>query len=201
MKDKSLCALLLLAGESKRFKQANKLLAEINHIPICAHTLKNLLNSTIERILVVTGHEHKRVMSALENHVDLDTDRIHLIYNDLYNSGMGSSIATGLRHASGFDAAMICLGDMPYIKAEVIEKLRIAWERDNQSLAFVPEFNKRVGNPVILRQYFFSKLMSSTEDMGAKELLKEYDKNVCKVPVTSDAIFRDIDTISDLPTH
>lgn len=205
MSTQSLCALLLLAGTSKRFGHDNKLLANIDGVPICAHALKTLLNTSIKNIIVITGHDQGSILSALNKHTRLathvDAGRIQVIHNEFYNAGMRGSIAAGLHKAASFDAAMICLGDMPYISVEVIESLKAAWESDGYYSAFVPEYNKHTGNPVILTQAFFPKLMSSNADIGARDLLRENKQYVLKVPVTSDAIFRDIDMISDLPTH
>lgn len=196
--DQGLCAVLLLAGSSKRFGSDNKLLSIINSTPICAHALGNLLNSSIETIFIVTGHDQKRVTLSIQHLLHRNTDRIRLVHNEAYGTGMGSSIAAGLRQAANFDAALICLGDMPYVSNEVIEALKNAWINDNRHLAFVPEHNKRIGNPVILSKSFFPKLVSLKADIGAKELLLENQHAVLNVPVASDAIFRDIDTISDL---
>ena len=50
-------AILLAAGQSKRMKGENKLIKEIKNIPLIKHSVKNILGSAIDELIIVLGHE------------------------------------------------------------------------------------------------------------------------------------------------
>ena len=59
-------AILLAAGESKRMKDENKLIKEINGLPLIKHAVKNILGSAIDELIIVLGHEKEviKIMRA-----------------------------------------------------------------------------------------------------------------------------------------
>ena len=59
-------AILLAAGESSRMEGENKLIKEINGMPLIKHSIKNILGSTIDEIIVVLGHEKLSVKNIIE---------------------------------------------------------------------------------------------------------------------------------------
>src|ERR1700754_3005031 len=60
-------AILLAAGESRRWGADNKLLAPIDSKPMVRRTAEMILASSIRPVLVVTGHEAADVQAALAN--------------------------------------------------------------------------------------------------------------------------------------
>ena len=49
--------ILLAAGESKRMNGENKLTKEIEGIPLIKYSVKNILGSTIDELIIVTGYQ------------------------------------------------------------------------------------------------------------------------------------------------
>lgn len=206
----TLTALLLVAGLSSRFGAQNKLLANVAGTPMCAHALNMLINSSTDQILVVTGHQHESVKSALVKHCDLaSTDdqkqdnqllnpRVQFAHNPLFESGMASSIVTGITAAADAGAVIVCLGDMPGIDCNVINALHFAWQNNPEYNAFVPEHDGRHGNPVLLTKFYFESLLRLKGDVGARHLLKDNPLTVFPVQVASANIFKDVDNQSDL---
>ena len=48
--------ILLAAGQSKRMDGENKLIKEINGIPLIKYAVKNILGSTIDELIIVIGY-------------------------------------------------------------------------------------------------------------------------------------------------
>ena len=50
-------AILLAAGQSKRMGGQNKLTKEIQGSPLIKHSVKNILASSINELIIVLGHQ------------------------------------------------------------------------------------------------------------------------------------------------
>ena len=183
---------LLAAGQSQRMGAQNKLLAEIDGVPIIRRTAQALLDGGLNDLVIVTGHEHRLVAAALD---DLP---VTCIYNDDYQSGQASSVACGVRHhQNGSHAAvLIALGDMPLVRPELIAALL----RDHSSLPdatdriTLPVFDGRRGNPVIWGRGFFDELVALTGDAGGRIIFAENKNAVNSLGWPDDSIHLDIDT-------
>lgn len=183
---------LLAAGQSQRMGAQNKLLAEIDGVPIIRRTAQALLDGGLNDLVIVTGHEHRLVAAALD---DLP---VTCIYNDEYQSGQASSVACGVRHhQNGSHAAvLIALGDMPLVRPELIAALL----RDHSSLPdatdriTLPVFDGRRGNPVIWGRGFFDELVALTGDAGGRIIFAENKNAVNSLGWPDDSIHLDIDT-------
>lgn len=183
---------ILAAGQSQRMGAQNKLLAEIDGVPIIRRTAQALLDGGLNDLVIVTGHEHRLVAAALD---DLP---VTCIYNDDYQSGQASSVACGVRHhQNGSHAAvLIALGDMPLVRPELIAALL----RDHSSLPdatdriTLPVFDGRRGNPVIWGRGFFDELVALTGDAGGRIIFAENKNAVNSLGWPDDSIHLDIDT-------
>ena len=51
-------AILLAAGQSTRMNGENKLVKQIKGVPLIQHTVKNILLSSVNEIIIVTGFEN-----------------------------------------------------------------------------------------------------------------------------------------------
>ena len=183
---------ILAAGQSRRMGAQNKLLAEIDGVPIIRRTAQAMLDGGLNDLVIVTGHEHRLVAAALD---DLP---VTCIYNDEYQSGQASSVACGVRHhQNGSHAAvLIALGDMPLVRPELIAALL----RDHSSLPdatdriTLPVFDGRRGNPVIWGRGFFDELVALTGDAGGCIIFAENKNAVNSLGWPDDSIHLDIDT-------
>ena len=57
-------AILLAAGQSKRMNGENKLTKKIQDIPLIKHSVKNILSSSIDELIVVLGYQ-KEIIEKL----------------------------------------------------------------------------------------------------------------------------------------
>ena len=58
-------AILLAAGQSKRMNGENKLIKKIKGIPLIQRTVKNILDSSIDKLIIVLGYQNEIVKKVL----------------------------------------------------------------------------------------------------------------------------------------
>lgn len=190
---KRIAALVLAAGRSLRMGADNKLLMEIEGVPMVARVASAALGSRAGRVVVVTGHEADAIQAALA-----DRD-ITFVHNPSYAHGLATSLATGLKAlADDMDGAVICLGDMPRIGATVIDSLINAFDPAEGRAICLPSYRGRRGNPVLWARRYFAEMQSIEGDTGARGLLRQYENAVHEVPWDDDSVLRDVDTLKDV---
>lgn len=186
---KSVAILILAAGQSRRMGPDNKLLAEINGKPMFRHVAEQALSSIASSVYAVTGHERDKIEKIIE---DLDIKTFH---NPDYAEGLSSSLKTGFRAlAKQFDGIIICLGDMPFIKAELFDRLIKAFDMEEGRSIIVPTFQGKRGNPVLIASLFAPEVTMVTGDIGAKSIIAENEHVVFNLEIDANSIFTDIDT-------
>ncbi len=160
------------------------MLAPIDGKPMVRRTAETLLKSAVRPVLVVTGHEQDAIENAL---ADLPLTFHHAAD---YASGMASSLKTGVAAARTAQAILVCLGDMPFIQPDTLNRLAAAY--DGQAAIF-PTYQGQRGNPVLLGASLFSDILKLTGDEGARALLKSIPDQVAELAVDDPGTLRDID--------
>ena len=179
-------AILLAAGQSKRMNGENKLTKKINGVPLINLSILNILESSIEELIIVTGYQNE----ILESIINKDNK---IFFNNHYKSGMASSIKVGVSNLSKKSKAFfICLGDMPYVNRKIYEQLI---KHANDKEIIIPTYNAKQGNPVLFSIKMKNKIMSVEGDLGAKELLKKYKDKIFKLPIDDSSILTNLNTI------
>lgn len=189
-----MAGLLLAAGLSTRFPSGNKLLAAIDGVPMVRRAAQALLDGGTEPVVCVTGHEADAIVGALE---DLP---IRFVHNRRFAEGMSTSLTAGIRALRDCSAAVVMLGDMPWVPAVAVRDLISAFEAGGPRTICVPTHGSRRGNPVLWPAHFFDSILSVTGDRGARALLERFDKHVVSVPVATDGVFRDLDDPASFPS-
>ncbi|ARM75096.1 nucleotidyltransferase family protein [Acidianus manzaensis] len=180
-------AIVLAAGEGKRFK-GNKLLATLKGKSIITYALESINN--LDRV-VIAGRYAKELIDHLKNEI--------IIYNPSWNKGVSSSIKLGIRFFQDYDGVLVVLGDMPLVTKNDIEKILSRF--DNNCEAVIPTYNNLWGNPVLLSNKLFPKLLTLEGDQGAKQILKiEEEKSSSNIYTVecSIGVTLDIDTKEDI---
>ena len=109
---------LLAAGMSRRMGNRNKLLAEIEGVPMVRRAAIAMLEGGIRDLVVVTGHEPERIAAALDG---LD---VRLVDNPDFAAGQAGSVAAGVTALpETVSGALISLADMPFIAAELVAEM------------------------------------------------------------------------------
>lgn len=182
-------AVVLMAGCSKRMQEGNKLFMPVGDtgVSVAERTIQSVVSAGYESIVVVTGHDSDKLRTVL---MDFGVQWTH---NLRYKDGMGTSIAKAFGNIDSWDAALIVLGDMPFVSVATLKLLReISTQHPNQII--VPSFNDRRGQPVIFPARFFNDLKECTGDVGGKRILQSHPESVMLVEVGDEAIHWDVDT-------
>ncbi|HSS63567.1 MAG TPA: molybdopterin-binding/glycosyltransferase family 2 protein [Gammaproteobacteria bacterium] len=186
-------AVVLAAGQSRRMGGCNKLLEEVEGVPLVRKAVDAAAASICDGVLVVTGHEAARVESAVAR-AGVETARCRD-----YASGLSASLRAGIAALpEECDAAVVCLGDMPYVSSAHIDRLIADFDPLRGRAVCVPTFRGKRGNPVLWDRRFFSELMDLKGDVGARHLIGEHAHLVCEVAMDDDGVLTDVDTPQDL---
>ena len=59
-------AILLAAGQSKRMNVENKLTKKIQGIPLIKHSVKNILLSSIDELIIVLGYQSEIIKKLID---------------------------------------------------------------------------------------------------------------------------------------
>jgi molybdenum cofactor cytidylyltransferase len=193
----AVAAILLAAGSSQRFGAGNKLLADVDGRPLIFRVAAGLTRSRVREVVVVTGPDRSEIEQALHGF------GVRFVHNTDHHAGMGRSIAVGIRSLdSETQGALICPGDMPEVRTELVDKLIAAFEQNGaEGIIFpvLPDGSQR--NPVLWPRRFFARLAALGGPAGGKALLAGLDMETVAVPAPAGADFLDIDTAEDLARY
>ena len=180
-------AILLAAGQSKRMNGENKLTKKVHGIHLIKLSVKNILASSINELIIVLGHQKEIVEKLINNH-----EKIKFVFNKDFESGMASSIKTGLNNLSEkTEAFFICLGDMPMVNQDVYNQL--IRSRNNKEI-IVPTYKGQQGNPILFSKSMKSIIISIEGDIGAKKILEQNKDKILKVKIDDINITKDFNT-------
>jgi molybdenum cofactor cytidylyltransferase len=182
-------ALVLAAGRSRRMGGSNKLLQEVDGVPLVRRMVDAAAASACDGVMVVTGHEAARVEGVLPR-AGVETARCRD-----YASGLSASLRAGIAALpEECDAVVVCLGDMPKISSVHIDRLIAAYDPLQGRAVCVPTFRGKRGNPVLWDRRFFAELMDLKGDVGARHLIGEYAHLVWEVAMDDEGVLIDVDT-------
>ncbi|WP_455368568.1 nucleotidyltransferase family protein [[Eubacterium] cellulosolvens] len=184
--------ILLAAGESKRMGKP-KLLLNLGKSNIINNTIENLLKSKILELVIVLGHEAKKI----EDSILAQDKRIKFVLNENYSEGMSTSIKCGVLAASKqSEAFLIALGDQPLISPKITNSLIEKYQTSGVGIVTVAHQSMR-GHPVIISRKYFQEILALNGDIGARELLKHYSDDTTSFSIESSEQFLDIDRTQD----
>lgn len=182
---------MLAAGASVRFGGSDKLLADLEGLPLLAHSAAILRGKlTAARIAVIgTGqHERRRI---------LESAGWRVIENEMAQAGQATSLHTGIEAAAAVanaDSAMILLADMPRISDRHIESLQDVMS--SGAPAVMSGAGDILCPPALISREAFPALLSTSGDRGARHVLAALP-GMKTVPLPADQAI-DIDTPEDL---
>ena len=186
-------AVVLAAGASRRMGRVNKLLAEIDGVPMIYRAVETALRSNAAEVVVVSGHQAdplRRALSGLEP---------RFIHNSSYRQGLATSLMSGIGAVSpSIAGAVVLLGDMPRLSADTVNALIARFFADHGKNICRPVFGGRPGNPVLWPRAWFSEILDIRGDIGARRLLERDDAQASSVEVDDPGIHFDIDEPQDL---
>lgn len=181
-------ALVLAAGRSTRMAPHNKLLAEVDSMPMVRRVVLMALSSRADPVIVVTGHQRARIEAAL---ADLGAT---FVDNPDFATGLSTSLRRGVAALpADVDGVVVCLGDMPHVASATLDRLIAAFDPVEGRAICVPSRNGKRGNPVLFARQFFAEMQAVSGDTGARALIGAHPEAVHEVATADDGILFDID--------
>jgi molybdenum cofactor cytidylyltransferase len=193
VKDRDRCfptaAIVLAAGESQRMGTAKQLLP-LGEGTLIGHAIDTALDAELSPVIVVVGANADAVQSVIAS------KRVEIVRNALWRSGMGSSIAAGVRRHQELEAdsaaLALLLADQPLVTASHLKQMRRLL-LDSGAATVAAEYNGTVGVPAFFRRQLLTRLAVLSGEGGAKPLLR--DSATVRFSLPEAAI--DIDTPED----
>jgi len=171
----------------------NKLLADVEGVPMIRRVTQAALASKVDEVIVVLGWEEERVRLAIAGL------GCKIVVNRNFEEGQSSSVRVGLSEVSASARAVLILpGDVAKIEAE---QINMVIEKYNQSgFAIVIGAHKGLsGHPIILDRQLFPEIARINEKtFGLKAVVKNHQNLVCLVETGSPNVLKDVDTAEDL---
>src|SRR5258708_6271999 len=117
------------------------------------NVLDNVGKAQVDEIVQVLGFSADAIRQQIPLH------NVKIVVNDAYREGMGTSLRAGITQVSPTaDAALVMLGDQPFVKPETIDQLiRVYGEQKPQIV--IPVYQGFRGNPVLLDRSGFPELL------------------------------------------
>ncbi|MEX0320960.1 MAG: NTP transferase domain-containing protein [Puniceicoccaceae bacterium] len=184
-------AIILAAGESSRLGYPKQEI-EFEGKALLVRSVEALQAGGVGPIVVVLGAKADRIGKLI---TPTGNSNIHLVMNEYWQTGMGSSIACGMSFLMelrvDLDNVIISLCDQPYLSGEIISQL-CNQARQNPDRIAASAYSGTMGPPVVFPKEYFKQLEQCSGEKGARKILKENSDKVETIEFTELAI--DIDT-------
>jgi len=183
-------AVILAAGESRRMGR-QKLLLPFGETTVVGAVVGTACASRVDQVLAVLGADRDAVRQEIE---PLGID---FAINEDFKMGMVSSVQAGFRALpADAEAAVVMLGDQPFLPASVVDAVVEAYRRSGKGIV-VPAFQGRRGHPVLVDLKFRDEVLALDPADGLRRLMRAHPKDVFEAEVEDANILRDMDVPED----
>jgi len=170
--------IILAAGSSSRMGQSKQKLPWKNGT-LLTHAITTALGSKAGKVYVVLGKDK-----------DLAKDLpVSVVVNDAWESGIGSSIKTGVNAAKDAEAILIMTCDMPFVTSQHLNNL-IATKKP----IVASKYLDATGVPALFSKEMFDELMTIGDNEGARRIIEKYKSQIGTIVLKSGD---DLDTPED----
>jgi molybdenum cofactor cytidylyltransferase len=187
---RSVGAVILAAGPSTRLGYSKQLIIHEGE-PLVRRAAIAAVEAGASPVIVVLGADVAEIAPVLSL-----LPSVTLVINDDWNTGLASSLATGLRALSqnvSRDGVLVMLADQPLIDATALKQLLDAFDNEHRIIA--SEYDDTIGVPVVIGREHVPDLMALKGDAGAGAWLRKRIAEVTRIPMATAAM--DVDTPSD----
>jgi len=188
----NIVALILAAGQSKRFGSPKQLL-KWKSSNLLENAIKAISESNISNTFLVLGANYNQI-SELS-----DTDSVYIIRNDSWEQGLGNSIAFGVNYILNknikVDGILLMLADQPLIDSDYLNSIIEKFKPNQNQIVASSYLNGKKGVPALFNKSCFEELTKLQGDTGAKALIENYSKNMTLIKGGNK--LDDIDTLED----
>ena len=184
-------AVVLAAGDSTRFGRS-KQFALFQGDTFIKRIVAAAIEAGCAPVVVVTGEDSAQITSELTQFA------VTIAMNPDWQSGLGSSIVVGIRHAMNqdpdLDAVVLLTCDQPFVTAAVLTQL-IQLRLTSGKPIIASAYAETIGIPALFDRSCFPDLLRLKGDSGAKGIILERQHDVASFDFPAAEI--DVDTAAD----
>ncbi|MBP1661378.1 MAG: uncharacterized protein H6P95_2570 [Candidatus Aminicenantes bacterium] len=200
-------AVILAAGESRRMG-TQKLLLPFGDTTVVGAVRRTAQASRAGRLLVVLGADSAAIRGKLEPSGKTGASakagrirEIEFVVNADYHLGMLSSIQAGfVALPTDAEAAVVMLGDQPFLASRVIDEVIGAYEDGGRGIV-IPTFGGRRGHPALIDLKYRDEVLALDPAEGLRGLMRAHPEDILEIDVGDANILRDLDTPEDYETR
>jgi len=190
----AIAAVILAAGGVQGAGGTRKLLEPLAGEAVISRVVRTVLASQARPVVVVVGEDAGTMRNVLA------AQSVQIVDNADFAEGISGSLRLGIGALpEEIAGAVVCLGDMPWIRARDIDRLIAAFDPGEDRLICVASHRGQRGHPVLWARRFFSELEQVRGDSGAKALFERHADFVCDVEAGHDGVVRDLSDAGKLP--
>lgn len=150
-----------------------------------------LLNSRIDDLIVVLGHERKLIAQQIKE------KPLSIVVNSDSNSEMLDSLKCGIRELPKTTHAFIlALVDQPRLETVTINTLIDSYHESGKKI-IIPTHDGRRGHPSLIDSTYLDEILNLTGVDGLKPIVRGHINDTLELEVTQDFIINDMDTQED----
>jgi CTP:molybdopterin cytidylyltransferase MocA len=190
----STTALILAAGEARRFGRPKQLLPWGPGKTILSHLIDQIRQTAgIGQIVLVLGAWRDEITTTLASQLN----GVEIVINPDWRQGMFTSLRTGLQTVARQPATgggiLVLLGDMPFITSAGLEPFTAAARHDEPQPVIAAE-SGRPAHPYLIRSHHIGEILSLSGKSGIRPFIHKHFPTARKIAVPKAAGRHDIDT-------
>jgi molybdenum cofactor cytidylyltransferase len=183
-------AIILAAGGSSRMGRPKQLLP-LGASTVLAKTIETVRSAAVDELVLVLGAHAEAIRQQLP------PEGLKVVMNPAYQQGMATSLCAGLAAVDEqSDAALIVLGDQPFIRPQTFNQIITEYRRARAQI-IIPTCQGNRGNPVLLDRALFPEVMALEGDIGCRAIFPNHLEEIVKVEVEDAGILQDLDRPED----
>jgi molybdenum cofactor cytidylyltransferase len=134
------------------------------------NALTQAKESKVEDVFVVLGanEEFIKKQTQLPDEV--------CIYNENWNTGMGSSIVAGVKHllslSKEYEGVLVMLADQPFVDTSYLNEIINSWGKTTATIT-ATGYENGLGVPAMFDKCHFPELLKLTKDYGARNIIDD----------------------------
>ena len=182
--------IILAAGSASRMKTAKQVLA-FENTTLLGKVITQAQASAADDVIVILGAFAEKIKERIAGY------KITIIENKRWETGLGSSIAAGIKHLRRQKkdpmGILIMLADQPLIDTAYLNRMIDLFMKNNRIVA--TKYTKNYGVPAVFPPSCFEKLATLDQDFGARHILNDPESEVIALDAGDKTM--DIDTPED----
>jgi molybdenum cofactor cytidylyltransferase len=181
-------AVILSAGESRRFGGQPKALLPVGAEPAIGRIARLCQEAGIARIVAVVGPHRDEIARSVP------AGTIEFVENPDWAAGRTGSFQVGANAVPDAEEILLWPVDHPFVAEGTIGRLRAAADRDALAVWFLPTYRGEGGHPILLRRPAIARALGLAPSAPLRSLLPELGPQVRRVVTEDPGVLENVDS-------